>query len=419
MPPKFGHEVNQIHKPARLFLINLTFEAAFKNSKSRIILKAKNLASLLVLFLLVLSGCKNQKAGDTASTKVSQEQNMKYATGFNITTYEDYTLLTVTQAWPGSDKTFQYALLKQGQKLPDSISADAEIEIPVKSIVVTSTTHIPALEMLQVENSLKGFPNLDYISSPKTRSLITENKIEELGQNESLNTESAINLNPDVVVSFGVEGENKAISSLHRAGIPVLYNGDWTENTPLGQAEWIKFFGALYDKTELADSIFSQIETKYLSLKEKAATAQENPTVISGALFKDVWYLPKGDSWAAKLVEDAHADYLYKNTEGTGSAALSIEEVLNTAQNANFWIAPNSFESFSEMASANTAYTKFKAFEDKKIYSFAAAKGETGGMLYYELASSRPDWVLEDLVAILHPQLIPNHQSHFYTQLED
>tara|TARA_B100001167_G_C16773649_1_gene309262 strand:+ start:2752 stop:4011 length:1260 start_codon:yes stop_codon:yes gene_type:complete len=419
LPPKFGHEVNQIHKPARLFLINLTFEAAFKNPKASIILKAKTLASFLVLFLLVLTGCKQQKGDDPASAKTSREQNMKYAKGFSLVDYEDYALLSVTQAWPGSDKSFRYALLKHKQKLPDSVQADAVIQIPVQSIVVTSTTHIPALELLGVEASLKGFPNLDYISSPKTRARIDAGAIEELGQNESINTESAINLNPDVVITFGVEGENKTINSLQRAGIPVLYNGDWTETTPLGQAEWIKFFAALYDQSAKADSIFNSIEKRYLDLKQKAATAPEEPSVISGAMFKDVWYLPKGDSWAATLVADAHADYLYKDTEGTGSAALSIEEVLNTAQDADFWIAPNAFESFGELASSNEAYTRFKAFNEQNIYSFAAAKGETGGMLYYELASSRPDWVLEDLVAIFHPQLLPDHQSHFYTRLED
>ncbi|MCC4213111.1 ABC transporter substrate-binding protein [Leeuwenhoekiella parthenopeia] len=382
-------------------------------------MKAKNLASLLVLFLLVFSGCKNEKANDPASAKASQEQKMKYAKGFNILDYEAYTLLTVTQAWPGSDKTFRYALLKQGQKLPDSVKTDAVINIPVQSIVVTSTTHIPALELLRVEASLKGFPNLDYISSPKTRARIKNGEVQELGQNESINTESAINLNPDAVITFGVEGENKTINSLQRAGIPVLYNGDWTETTPLGQAEWIKFFAALYDKQDMADSIFNGIEKRYLDLKQKAATAPQEPTVISGAMFKDVWYLPKGDSWAATLVADAHGDYLYKDTEGTGSAALSIEEVLNTAQNADFWIAPNAFERFSDLAEANEAYTRFKAFNEQNIYSFAAAKGETGGMLYYELASSRPDWVLEDLVAILHPQLLTDHQFHFYSRLED
>ena len=69
-------------------------------------------------------------------------------------------------------------------------------------IVVTSTTHIPSLEMLGVSEALVGFPNLNYISSETTRKRIDEGKITELGKNEDINTEVLIELSPDLVVGF-------------------------------------------------------------------------------------------------------------------------------------------------------------------------------------------------------------------------
>ncbi|MFI8379892.1 ABC transporter substrate-binding protein [Leeuwenhoekiella sp. NPDC079379] len=365
-----------------------------------------------------ISSCKKENKEVDKHFREGIEQKISYAKGFEITLYKTFKIITVSKAWPNSDKTFNYALVQRGTQLPDSITADAVIETPVEKIVVTSTTHIPALELLGVTQTLKGFPNLDYISSETVRKHIKNGAIKELGQNESINTESTINLNPDVLVSFGVDGENKALNSIKRAGIPVIYNGDWVETTPLGQAEWIKFFAALYDKEAEADSIFNRIEGQYRNLKTKAAQAKSKPTVLSGAMFKDVWYLPKGDSWAAQLVADAHADYIYKETRGTGSAALSIEEVLNTAQNADFWISPNSFETYSELSAGNAVYKEFKAFKDHKIYGFGSAKGATGGLLYYELAPSRPDWVLADLVAIFHPELTVNYKPHFFKPLD-
>lgn len=362
--------------------------------------------------------CKKNAEKSAETLQAASQNTIEYAQGFTLKTYDSYTILSVTNAWPESDKTFNYLLLKEGQTAPDSIQADAVIHVPIRSIVVTSTTHIPALELLGVEQSLVGFPNLDYISSEKTRALIDSGAITELGQNESINTEKAIDLDPDVVVSFGVEGENKTLSSLQRAKIPVLYNGDWTEHQPLGQAEWIKFFAALYDKEKEADSIFKHIETRYTDLKEKALAAKDKPTVLSGAMFKDVWYLPKGDSWAAQLVADANAAYLYADTEGTGSAALSVESVLDKSQTAAFWIAPNAFASYETLAEANDVYTKFDAYKSKTIYSFAKAKGATGGMLYYELAPSRPDWVLEDLIGIFHPELKQAGKPHFFFPLD-
>ena len=344
---------------------------------------------------------------------------IQHADGFKITAFDGYKIITVTEAFPEAQKDFLYALIEKNRKLPDSIKADATVHIPVKDIVVTSTTHIPSLEMLGVESTLKGFPNLDYISSSKTRALIKAGKVEELGQNETINTETTINLNPDVVVSFGVEGENKALESLKRAGIPVVYNGDWVERDPLGKAEWIKFFAAFYDKLNIADSIFSEIETQYLKTQELAASAKAKPTVISGALFKDVWYLPRGESWAGQLIADANAQYLYADSEGTGSLSLSLEEVLDKAQNADFWIAPNAFESYTDMKNSSDAYAQFEAFQEKQIYGFGSAKGETGGLLYYEVAPNRPDWVLKDLVKIFHPELLQEYEPHFFKPLND
>jgi len=370
---------------------------------------------ILVGFLIV--SCK-QEQKSTVEFSGGQEVEISYAEGFEITNYPDFSIITVTEAFPDSDKNYRYALVKKGKNVPDSIQTDAVITIPIKSIVVTSTTHIPSLEMLGAENTLKGFPNLDYISSEKTRALIDAGKIKELGQNESINTETTINLDPELVVSFGVEGENKSLASLVRAGVPVVYNGDWVEPSPLGKAEWIKFFAAFYDKQEMADSIYNSIVENYDEIKQKVAKTSEKPTVLSGAMFKDIWYMPRGDSWAAQLISDAHGDYLYKETTGTGSLSLSLEEVLDNAQQADFWIAPNAFESYGALKNANEVYTKFKAFQEHKIYGFGSKKGATGGLIYYEIAPNRPDWVLHDLANILHPDLFPDYKPHFYTPLE-
>ena len=370
---------------------------------------------ILVGFLII--SCK-QEQKSTTEFSGGKEVEISHAEGFEIINYPDFSIITVTEAFPDSDVTYRYALLKNSKLLSDSIKVDVVVNIPVKSIVVTSTTHIPSLEMLGVENTLKGFPNLDYISSEKTRALIDAGKIKELGQNESINTETTINLDPELVVSFGVKGENKSLASLDRAGIPVVYNGDWVESSPLGKAEWIKFFAAFYDKQEIADSIFNSIVKNYDEIKQKVAKTSEKPTVLSGAMFKDVWYMPRGDSWAAQLIADAHGDYLYKKTSGTGSLSLSLEEVLDNAQQADFWIAPNAFESYGALKNANEVYTKFKAFQEHKIYGFGSKKGATGGMLYYEIAPNRPDWVLNDIANILHPGLFPDYKPHFYSPLE-
>ena len=215
-----------------------------------------------------------------------------------------------------------------------------------------------------------------------------------------------------------MDGNNSAYSTLRKAGIPVLYNSDWTETSPLGKAEWIKFFGALFDKENEADSIFMNIEKEYLSAKKIASEAKEKPTVISGAMYKDVWYMPQGNSWGAQFIADANGDYLWKDSEGTGSLSLNLESVLEKGHNAEIWIGPGQFTSLGEMKNASQAYSQFKAYKNGKVYSYSMKKGESGGIVYYELAPNRPDLVLKDLIKILHPQLLPDHDIFFFDQLQ-
>ena len=376
---------------------------------------------LLFTFLCVFASCKNNstnnKAEETGSIK-KESLEIKYAKGFEINTFEGYKTITLKNPWPGTSKTFTYALVEKGTTLPNDEKYDAIVEMPVKRIVVTSTTHIPSLEMLDKTASLVGFPNLDYISSEKTRERISQGKITELGRNEDINTEILIDLKPDAVIGFAVDGNNSTFATIGKTGIPVLYNSDWTETSPLGKAEWIKFFGALFNKEKEADSIFNTIETEYISAKKLASEAKKAPTVISGAMYKDVWYMPQGDSWGAQFIADANGDYLWKNENGTGSLSLSLESVLEKGHDAEIWIGPGQFTALNEMKSTNQAYSQFTAFKTGSVYSYSLKKGKTGGIIYFELAPNRPDLVLKDLIKILHPDLLPKHELYFFDKLK-
>lgn len=373
---------------------------------------------LLVLTMALLGACNQPIEKQPSKNRVLDHDTIRYAKGFQVTNHDGFSEIRITNPWPDSDVTFLYLLKKKDTILGTEANYDAVLQVPLDEIVVTSTTHIPSLEMIGEENSLIGFPNLDYISSTKTRTRIEAGEIKELGKNEALNTEILINNSPDAVITFAVDGKNSAVATIQRAGIPVLYNADWTETHPLGKAEWIKFFGLLFNKQAVADSIFKDIEAEYVAAKELAATSKTKPTVLSGALYKDIWYLPQGDSWAAQFIEDAHGNYLWSDRTGTGSLALNIESVLETAQHAEFWIGPSQYNSFEQMQAANAVYSEFDAFKNKKVYSFTHRKGATGGVIYYELAPNRPDIVLKDLISILHPEIPLNHKPYFFAPLD-
>ena len=374
---------------------------------------------LQISILLLLVSCKNEAKQTVESIPTSNNQiAIQYAESFEIATFKDHKVITLKNPWPGSTHTFKYALVEKGISLTNAKDYDAVIEIPIKRIVVTSTTHIPSLEALAELDALIGFPGLDYISSENTRARISQGKVIELGKNEDLNTEILLELSPDAVVGFAVDGKNSTLSTLQNSGIPVLYNSDWTETSPLGKAEWIKFFGALFKKEKMADSLFANIEKSYLLAKKIASTAKEKPTVISGAMFKDIWYMPQGESWGAQFIKDANGTYLWEDSQGTGSLSLNLESVLEKGHDAAVWIGPAQFNTFEDLKNSSQVYTQFTAFKNKQVYSYNLKKGEKGGSVYFELAPNRPDIVLKDLIKILHPELLPEHSLFFFSQLQ-
>jgi iron complex transport system substrate-binding protein len=371
------------------------------------------------LFFLAFSTAVQCKKSDSVSVEKGKSTNsVKYATGFSIVTYDGFSVVKVSNPWPKANKIYTYILKEKSGIVPDSLKQFTTVNVPIKSIVVTSTTHIPSLEMLNVEKSLVGFPNLNYISSDKVRALIDAKKVKELGNNQTLNTEVIINLQPNVIVGYGLDNNNPTLDNLQKNGLKVVLNGDWNEESPLGKAEWIKFFGALYGKQKEANEIFSKIEEDYLKTLEIVKKAIAEPTILAGDMFEDKWYLPKGTSWGSRILQQAHGDYLWKETSGTGSLSLSFETVLEKAKEADFWITSGQFSTLKQMTDANPHYNQFKAFQNKNVYSFSGKKGKSGGILYYELAPNRPDIVLKDIVKILHPELLVGYEPFFFEKLK-
>lgn len=373
--------------------------------------------SKILFFLSILSILISCKKEDVKVDEQNQsDSTIKYAKGFDIVDENGVKKLIIKSAYQNSDEIFEYIIKNKSDQKED---IENTLFTPIQKIVVTSTTHIPMVELLNEENSIVGFPYSKYVSSAKTRALIDAGKIQEIGKESSLNTEILLDLQPELVVGYSVSSADKSLTTIQKSGIKVIYNGDWLEETPLGRAEWIKFFGVLFDKEKQADSIFKVIEANYLDAKQIALKSTKKPTILSGAIMsKDIWNLPAGESFVAQFLIDANLDYLWKNTEGKGSLSLSFESVFDKGQNADYWITPGYFSSKEQLLNSNEIYKKFTAFQNDKIYTPILKKGETGGAIYYELAGTRPDLVLKDLIKITNPEVLPNYEFTFFEKMK-
>ena len=372
--------------------------------------------TLFISFFAFTIGCRKNEKTINATTTTAQNA-IEYASGLSIYKYNGYSVVKVTNPWPEANKDFTYVLKEESGTVPDSLQKYTTIPVPLKSVVVTSTTNVPFLEMLGVENKLVGFPHTDYISSVKTRALIDKGIIKNVGQNERLNMEKLIDLSPELIVTFGVDNNNPMIKNLEKSGLKVMIQGDWMEQSPLGKAEWIKLYAALFGKEKEADVLFDNIVKGYnealVSVKNKEAKA----SVLYGNMYQEQWFVAKGNSWVAQFLKDAKANYLWADVEGTGSLGLPFEKVLEKAKNADIWIAAGTFKTLAELASSNPHYSQFDAFGKKNVYTFESKLGATGGTVYYELGPSRPDLVLKDFIKIFHPDLLPDYTLTFAEKL--
>ncbi len=374
----------------------------------------KVLGCFILLFsFLFLNSCKQtgkpQKNIPSAST-------FKYANHIQIKDFGKFKILKITKAYPGASD-YNYVLKKSGVTLPDSLKSCQIIEVPLKNIVVTSTTHLMPLKLLGLQDKLIGFPHTSYISDSQFRKLIKSGQIKEIGSGRHINTEKLLMLHPDLLMQFSSGQGQHNDEIFTNNGIPVLYNADWMEQNPLGRAEWLKVFGLLFGKEKQADSIFNKIESNYLKIKQQIDTISQKPLIFQGGSFGDKWFVPGGKSYAARLIADAGGRYVWQDDTHSGSITLNYENVLMQLPKADVWLNPGMLVSRDAILKSMPAAKDFKAFQNDRIYTYNMTRGPGGGVLYFEESNTRPDKVLNDLFHILHPDRTHSYHFHYYRQI--
>lgn len=346
----------------------------------------------LLFAAIIFTSCQKKQS----PTQLSVIENL-YASKFQISENQ----LTVLEPWPGATRSKKYAL-----------------DTPPQKVIVTSTTHLPYLEMLGVGERLVGFPGTSYISSEYFREKVASGTIRDIGNDGNLNLELIIGLQPDVVIAFDMGNESTSLDKIEESGIPVLYIADFLETSALGRAEWIRFFGALFNQQHKADSIFSHIANAYESLKTRAQDVKNYPTVFSGIMYGDTWFLPGGQNSSATFYKDAGAQYIWEKDSTSGWLEISFESVFDKAHDADYWLGISTFNSKQELLNQDIRYGAFDAFKNDNIYSYHKRINPTGGYDYFESGYARPDLVLADLIHIFHPEILPDYTTYYFKKVE-
>jgi iron complex transport system substrate-binding protein len=248
---------------------------------------------------------------------------------------------------------------------------------------------------------------------------VKDGKIAEVGGGGGgmeINVEKLIELQPELILSQRFSDEDKAYPAMLQAGLPVVIEADFLDQTPLGVAEWGKFISVFFNTEAVAQQTFTDVHDRYEQVATLAKSETTQPTVFANTPYSGTWYMPGGESYLATLLRDAGADYLWADDTTTGSIALSFEEVLDTANDADYWV--NVFATTkADVLAGDERLGQFAAFKSGQVYTSSARMNANGGSDYYEGGYANPDVILSDLVKIFHPDLLPDYTLYFYAPL--
>jgi len=355
-------------------------------------------------------------AFDPAADYYPVKSQIDYATNFTVEYDKSYQVLTVIQPTQGGSPE-SYVLVKCGAPTPEltgDLAGATVVTTPVTSLYSGSTTHLPNLVALDQLDVLTGVASKSLISEKEVLDRVAEPGVVEYAAAGSVDAEAVVAGKPDVLITAGTD--DPAYAVIAAAGVPVLANAEWLENDPLGRAEWIKYFAALTGTEAQAAEQFGRIEESYTALADKVASA-DPVSVVPGQPYQGTWYVPGGQSFNSRLIADAGGTTAWADDPSTGSVSTDLESVLAKAGKAPAWLASTTWTTKAEALAEEPRFAEFAAFQSGNVWNAAKDVTAEGGNNYYELGVARPDLVLGDLVAILHPDLMPGHDFAFYLQL--
>lgn len=350
-------------------------------------------------------------------TGTKKDSLVKYARRFKISREGDAYFVTIYGNRHDSNYSKSFALCNDtaGKRLLYRFRDSEIIKIPCQKIAALSSIYANMFYELGALPQLIAIDNIDYIVNPAIISRHKAGDLAEIGKTAQTDVEAALSLKPDIIFTFGMgEGDKDRDKKLELTGIPVAISVDHLEESPLARAEWIKFFALFADKYSQADSLFRQVEKKYLDLQALAKQSHRRPTVFTEIKYSEFWYMPGGKSYVATLLNDAGADYLWKDNSDVGSLPLSFEQVYSRAREADYWLHLSTCRSKQNLLQTEKRFADFKAFKTGNLFNNTKKVNEKGYSTYWETGMIFPDRILNDLLFIFHPHLKDSLNSNLY-----
>lgn len=430
-----------------------------------------------LLALLVLTACQGGKT-TAGEAEEGDTLKMKYAKLLTIVKYgekgtassdkdaEDaeyqYAEVNVANPWKAGTLLHRYILIPKGEEGDKTVTRLAlqrtsgmgcttdTVRTPVERSAVFIAPHCQLMYELGCQQAIRGVCDLNYINIPDVRkraasagkassgnassgnasfgNASAQNSIVDCGSSMAPDIERIIALKPEAILVSPFENSG-GYGKLDKLHIPIIEAADYMESSPLGRAEWMKFYGMLFGKDKnisttvagkalttvagkaseatlpascelKADSLFAKIEKEYLKLKAEAGKLPKGLSILTERKTGNVWYVPGGQSTIGILLKDANARYIFSDDKHSGSLPMSPEQILAKGSQVDVW----AFKYFGgaplsqvQLLQEYDGYKALAAFSRGNIYQV-----DTSTVPYFELTSFHPELLLREFIILAH-----------------
>lgn len=379
-------------------------------------MKIQHLISLTMTLLLPLLASCGGGGNNASSSQNGEAVSLSHAENLKLTQFPEYVKAEIRNPWDTTKLLHTYLLVPDSINLPGNLPQGTVVRTPLKNSLVYSSVHNSLITELGAIEAIRGVCDAQYIHQKELADRIESGVVADCGNSMTPNIEKIIKLNPDGILLSPFENSGN-YGKLGQLGIPIIECADYMETSPLGRAEWMKFYGLLYGKTEVADYLFSKAESDYLKLKALTAGEEAKPKVLVDRLYGSSWNVPAGHSTMGIFIEDTGGANPFAFIDKSGSKGMAGEQVLHKAGDADVWIvrySQSNDKTLKELASDNAIYPQFKAFKEGNVYGCNTSK-----VYFYEEVPFHPQWLLADLISIFHPNIpLPESNHHYFSKMQ-
>ncbi|MBQ7690687.1 MAG: ABC transporter substrate-binding protein [Muribaculaceae bacterium] len=357
-----------------------------------------NFGLLIAALALLLSACTGGSTG--GGRGVAGDGMIAEARLLHIERCEGYTLATMGDPWQGG-VLHRYVLVPAADTLPAQLPQGTVVRTPLHRALVYSSVHTSVMKELGMFASVRGVCDTRFFTDSAVLAGVARGEIADCGDSMSPTVERVIAMQPDGILLSPYQ--DATYGQVTKLDIPIIECADYMESTPLGRAEWIKFYGLLLGKEREADSIYAEVVASYTAIRDSAAQATRKPMVLTEMVLNGVWNVPGGQSYMARILQDAGGSYPWADDRSTGSLNLDFNQVLARAQQADVWLIKSFYvHSYSDLKGAYALNDQFRAFQQRKVYVC-----DTNESRLFEQFPFHPDRLLRDYFIIFHPELQP------------